>query len=240
MNIMNDTIGPLPANPPAGEESRRAFVPSRMLRREFPGSLIAGERKARTVPGVRAIGPGRPSFAGWVAAASVGAAMLGALFVLNGCGYSQDVPTLPEGAKSIFVAPVQNLTEQGELDVRLQALLRRRLLRHSHVAVHTASDAELVLSVSLTSFSIQRTLDPTSDLETPLETVRTFVYTLTGRMRLSEPRTGRDLDNRALSAGVTRYHDSATLETTAVRDEGIEDVLEAFVDQVERALFSSF
>lgn len=237
MHLMNDTTGPLPANSPARdarERSHHAFVPSRMPRREFTGSLIVGERKARTGPGVPAIGPGRHSFAGWVASAAVGAVMLGALSVLNGCGYSQDVPTLPAGAKSIFVAPVQNLTEMGELDVRLQALLRRRLLRQAHVAVNTADDADLVLSVSLTSFSIQRTLDPAQN------TLRSFVFALSGRMRLSEFRTKRSLADSIHTARVTRYHEAATLETTAVRDEGIEDVLEAFVDQVERALFNSF
>ena len=160
--------------------------------------------------------------------------LLGAALLLSACGYNQDVPTLPGGAKSIYVAPVQNLTDMGELDVRLQALLRRRLLRHSHVAVNTAGAADLVLSVTLTRFSIQRSLD------TALGSERTFAYGLTGRMKLSGHPTGGNLANRVLSARVTHYHDSATLETPAVRDAGIEDVLEAFVDQVERALFSSF
>jgi hypothetical protein len=152
-----------------------------------------------------------------------------------GCGYHQDVPALPGGAHTLALQRVANLTDTGELDVRLRALLQQRLAQQAHVRVLPPERSALGLSLALDAFAIDRALDPaiTSD--------RSFQYSLNGRMTLIELSSGRKLiDNEAVSASVQRLYAPAVQETPAIRDEGINDVLAAFAEAVERRLFRTF
>lgn len=155
--------------------------------------------------------------------------------LLAGCGYGQDVPHLPAGAESIALRSVQNGTDTGELDVRLRAALLERLHKRAHVRLLPPERSTLALEVELTELTIYRVLDPaiTSD--------RSFVYSLTGVMSLIDQRTGHRLVNNAvISARVSRLYAPDVRETPAIRDEGLNDVLASFADQVERRVFLTF
>lgn len=168
----------------------------------------------------------------WAAALAM---LLALLLAGSGCGYRQDAPRLPVGAQSLALHDVQNRTQQAELDVRLRGELLGRLERHAHVRLLPEARSTLLLEVALDEFTITRTLDPaiTSD--------RSFVYQLTGRMSLTDQRNGyRLIDNAGVSASVSRLYAPDVVETPAIRDEGINDVLERFAEQVEHRLFLVF
>lgn len=152
-----------------------------------------------------------------------------------GCGYRQDVPVLPAGARTIAIGAINNLTAMGELDVRLRALLQRDLLRRRHVAILAVERSDLVISVDLTALTITRVLDPA------ITTDRSFAYALSGRVTLTDQRTGQQLvSGRGVTASVTRLYAPEVRETPAIRDEGLNDVLAAFAEQVQREVFLVF
>ena len=151
-----------------------------------------------------------------------------------GCGYRQDIPRLPGGARSLSVEAIRNYTDMGELDVRLRAHLRQRLAQQAHISLLPAAQGALVLSIDLDRFTLARTLDPTLAIE------RTFTYTLTGRLTRVDPRTGvRHLNGEAITVSAARAY-PPVLETPAIRDEGINDLLAAFAEQVEQRLLRAF
>lgn len=155
--------------------------------------------------------------------------------LLAGCGYHQDVPALPGGARSLSLDAIRNRTDVGELDVRLRAELVRRLALQAHVTVLPAADTELRLSIVLDEATVSRALDPA------LTQDRSFSYTLSGRMTLLDTRTGaRPVDGERIAVSVTRLHDPAVLETPAVRDEAYGRLLADFAEQVQRRLLQSF
>lgn len=158
-----------------------------------------------------------------------------ALLAAGGCGYGQDVPRLPAGAESVALQPVRNLTDQAELDVRLRGKLLQRLQRHAHVRIVPEETSTLLLTVQLDGFSISRVLDPALSVD------RSFVYTLRGRITLVDQRSGRALiSNQSVIARAGILYAGGVLETPAIRDEGIDDVLDGFAEQVEHRLFLSF
>jgi hypothetical protein len=154
---------------------------------------------------------------------------------LSGCGYAQEVPALPAGARSIAIGEVANLTTVGELDVRLRALLHRQLLRRTHVLLRPRETSDLVVSVTLAELTLTRLLDPT------LTADRSFRFALRGSVTLIDRRSGKPLiAGRSLSAAVRRLYPPEVLETPAIRDEGLNDVLAAFAEAVEREVFLVF
>ena len=164
-----------------------------------------------------------------------------AIFILlvgilpSACGYSQEVPALPAAARSIAVGQVANLTGTGELDVRLRGLLQKRLRRHAHVAIVPAARSDLLLSVQVAKFSITRVIDPAVSAD------RSFGFRLSGRMTLTDQRNGKDLiANKRIAASVGRLHSPTVRESPAIRDEGVNDVLDAFAAEVEKQVLQSF
>lgn len=158
-----------------------------------------------------------------------------ALIGLAACGYHQDIPVLPGGGHSLALERIENLTDMGELDVRLRTQLERRLAQQANVRVLPPERSALSLSLTLDTFALDRVLDPaiTSD--------RSFLYTLTGRMTLTELSSGRKLiDNVPVTAQVQRLYTPTMLETPAIRDEGTNDVVAAFASEVETRLFRWF
>ena len=166
----------------------------------------------------------------WLTLAAIAVVLAG-----GGCGYRQDVPALPAGARSLAIGQVNNLTGTGELDIRLRTLLKQRMRRRALVRLRPVETSDLVLSIDLTDFRIDRVLDPA------IESDRSFGFLVAGRIILLDRRTGRALiAGRAVQAQVTRYHAPSVLETPAIRDEGITDVLTALAEQVERQVFLEF
>ena len=158
-----------------------------------------------------------------------------ALPLLAGCGYHQDVPALPGGAHELTVQRIANLTDMGELDVRLRAQLERRLAQMAHVRLVAPERSSLALSIALLRLTIDRSLDPA------ISTERTFLYSLSGTLTLTDLRTGRPVINsEAISVQVTRLYAPTVRETPAIRDEGLNDVLARFAEVVEQRLFRTF
>ena len=152
-----------------------------------------------------------------------------------GCGYRQERPGLPAGARSLGLSPVKNLTGSGELDVRLQALLKRRFSGHANIRLRDPGKSDLRLHIDLTRFETTRRLDPALALN------RVFGYRLQGTLTLFDARNGKALIAKyPLSASVRRYYADTVVETPAIRDEGLSDVLKAFADKVERRVLLVF
>ncbi len=155
------------------------------------------------------------------------AALAALWLVAAGCGYRQDVPRLPAGALSLAIGPIENATFTGELDVRLRDALKRRLMRHAHITLRPPEASDLVLTVRLTGFDITRTLDPAVTAN------RTFGFRLEGRYTVQDRRRGEPLvSGRPLRVRVALVQDPGTLETPAIRDEGIDDAVDAFAERL--------
>lgn len=167
-------------------------------------------------------------------ALALAAALLSAVLAA-GCGYHQDVPRLPGGAERIGIGPIRNLTSVGELDVRLRARLKARLLRQAHVRLVSPEAGDLLLTATLTDLHISRVQDSTDPNRRLLD------FTLAGRISLADRRSNRmRMDNQPVSAAYQVVIPITTLETPAIRDEGVNGVLSAFAEEVERRLFLSF
>jgi len=165
----------------------------------------------------------------WLLTAVLLAALLGA------CGYHQDVPHLPGGAHTLTLRRITNLTDTGELDVRLRTALQQRLAQQAHIRLQPPERSALALSIELSSFTLNRVLDPA------ITTERSFVYTLTGRVTLTDLRNGRTyIAGEALTASVTRLYAPDVQETPAIRDEGLNDAVAAFAEQVQQRIQRTF
>jgi hypothetical protein len=163
-------------------------------------------------------------------------AVLSALaLLLSACGYHADVPALPGGAHTLALQQVANLTDTGELDVRLRAALERRLSQQAHLRLTAPEHSALGLSVELSALTIVRRRDPAITAD------RSIRYTLHGQLTLSDLRSRRALiDREPLSVEVLRTYDPTVPETAAIRDEGLDDVVAAFAEAVERRIFRTF
>ncbi len=179
-------------------------------------------------------GAAMPPRAAGLLALLVGAALVLAA-ALGGCGYRQAVPRLPGDAGRLAIGPVRNHTFTGELDVRLREALRRRLLAHAFVRPVAGARSELVLEIDLDALDVQRRVDAIDPGR------RVLTFTVRGRMRVRD-RRGEDavVHDQRVSAAEAVVVDATALETPAVRDEGIDDALDAFAAQVERRLLQHF
>ncbi len=161
--------------------------------------------------------------------------LLGAWLAVAACGYQQDPQALPAGARSLSIGRVNNLTGTGELDIRLRSLLTRRLSSSSQFQLRPVRKSDLEIRVDLTVFRIDRVLDPAIDTD------RAFGFHVSGTLTLVDRRTRRVIiARRRLSATVNRFHGATVLETPAIRDEGITDVLHKFAGEVENQVLLVF
>lgn len=163
--------------------------------------------------------------------------VLGAALALatGACGYHQDVPHLPGGAHTLTLQRVANLTDTGELDVRLRVLLQQRFSQQAHVRLEPAHESALGLSIDLSQLTVTRVVDPALTPEP------TYSYTLTGQITLADLRTGHKYaDHQTIVVSVRRIYPPAQLETPAVRDDGVNAVLDAFAQQVQQQVEDTF
>ncbi|MBI3993347.1 MAG: hypothetical protein HY342_08735 [Candidatus Lambdaproteobacteria bacterium] len=162
-------------------------------------------------------------------------AALALALLLAACGYGPDRAGLPGDARTLGIAVIRNDTFAGELDVRLQRELRQRFLRNPRIRIADAADSDLVLSVNLTGLTITRTRLISS------ATVTALTYSLTGDATLLDQRDRRALFERErVSATSTLNFNTATLETPAVRDEAIDDVLGSLAASIEARILTTF
>lgn len=155
--------------------------------------------------------------------------------VLLSCGYGPDSAHLPGGARSLSIGVIRNLTDAGELDVRLHRQLRRRFLRNPHIVLADSTRGNLLLDIKLISLTVTRGRDVSSTLVTSLS------YRLAGEFSLRDARDGTLWRrNQPVDASATLNFDTATQENPAVQDEGLDDVLEAFAAKVERQVLTAF
>jgi hypothetical protein len=161
--------------------------------------------------------------------------LLAAALLAGACGYRLDAPHLPDNASRLAVGVIQNRTATGELDIRLQDKLRTVLLRHPSVMLTSPEFADLVLDVDLATISIARTRNLTA---TSLSGIS---YTLAGAVSLYDRRKSRFHFSRVpVSASARLDFDTPIVETPAIRDEGLDELLDNFARQVEALLMSGF
>ena len=155
--------------------------------------------------------------------------------LLLSCGYSMDAPGLPAKHRTLAVDTIQNKTFTAELDVRLQREVRRLLLRDAGIHVVPMSQTDLVLRVTLDELRISRARNITDT------SVGTFAVSISGSVSLWEVSSRTYLiNNRKVSARSRLSFSERTLETPAVRDEGINDALALFAERVVQTILVDF
>ena len=160
------------------------------------------------------------------------------LFLLTGatgCGYTMDAPGLPEGHRTLAVDTVRNETFTAEVDVRLQRELRRQLFRDAAIRVVSPTQTDLLLQITVKSASASRSrgVNDTS--------VSKLAYNLSGSMTLLEQSSGRLLVDRKPVSGTSRLNFAErTVETPAVREEGLNDAITALAGSIVQELLVDF
>ena len=155
--------------------------------------------------------------------------------MLAACGYGPDRAGLPGNARTLGIAAIRNETFAGELDVRLQRELRRRFLRNPRIRVADAAASDLVLQVNLTELAVTRSRLISS------ATVTALTYSLTGNATLLDRRDSHKVFERLpVSSSATLNFDNATLETPAVSDQAVDDVVSAFAAMIEARILTTF
>lgn len=154
---------------------------------------------------------------------------------LSACGYSMDAPGLPAQHRTLAVDTIRNATFTAELDVRLQREVRRLLFRDAGIHVVPKSRTDLVLQIVVSEISVSRRRSVTDT------SVGQLTYRLNGSLSLWEVSSGRFLiSGRPIAARSRLDFANPTLETPAVRDEGLNDAIELFAARVVDALLVDF
>jgi len=164
-------------------------------------------------------------------------ALAGLLLALGvaACGYRWESPRLPGNAGTIAIAEIRNRTLTGEVDVRLAHQLRALLLKHPGIQLTTPDHSDLVLDIELTVLRIVRTRDLATTSLTGVS------YQLAGQVSVYDRRSRQYYIYHEVLQGISTLNfDSPTVETPAIRDEGLDDAIQDFALKVEDTLFLSF
>lgn len=161
--------------------------------------------------------------------------VLALVLAVSGCGYRADVEGLPEGASTLGIAPVRNLTYTGELDVGLNGALRDLLSRNPAFLLAAPEDSQLVLEVSLTRMEAGSTQALSG--ERPYTLTRVLQGTINLRRRRDDTMI---LAGEKVSARSDLVFPDAPVVTPAVEAQATKAVLAAFAEQVERRLYRHF
>jgi len=199
-------------------------------------ALAAGAHRARG--SMRALAAwrssGRVGRPGYGRGAGLAAGILALLLGSFGCAYHLATPRLPGNAGTLHIAVIRNRTFTGELDVRLQHDLRELLLKHPGVELGPMDRSDLILDIELTQF---RSVYGLNIASTNLSSV---TYQLAGLVSVYDRRQSRYYVKKTPISAVSAIDfDTPTVETPAIRDEGIEDALKTFAVQVENLLFQT-
>lgn len=181
--------------------------------------------------GQRSRAPRRRTVAAWAVLGLAGAV----LWLAAGCGYRVDTPRLPGNAGTLAIGVIRNRTFQGELDVRLQHRLRSLLLKHPGFELGPPDHSDLILDIELTQFRTVRARDLAS------VNLNSVTFQLVGLVSVYDRRQSRYYVNRQPVSSTSRLDfDAPTVETPAIRDEGLEDAVLSFATQVENLVFLTF
>jgi hypothetical protein len=173
----------------------------------------------------------RRTAAAWALCGLAGVAM----WLAAGCGYRVDTPRLPGNAGTLAIGVIRNRTFQGELDVRLQHRLRSLLLKHPGFELGAPDHSDLILDIELTQFRVVRARDLAS------VNLNSVSFQLVGLVSVYDRRQSRYYVNRQPVNSTSRLDfDAPTVETPAIRDEGLEDAVLSFATQVENLVFLTF
>jgi len=160
---------------------------------------------------------------------------IAAVLLLAGCGYSRETPRLPGNAGTIAIATIRNRTTQGEVDVRLGHELRALFLKHPGIQMGSLDHTDLVLDIELTLMRVIRNRDLAS---TNLTSVQ---FQLVGDVSVYDRRTSQYFFYKLPVESLSRLDfDSPTIETPAIRDEGLDDAIRSFAERIENMLFYTF
>jgi hypothetical protein len=203
------------------------------------GPVLRAPAERRRVPGAavrRCAGLRGPAALRSKMGSRAALGLVGVLLALAaGCGYRVDTPRLPGNAGTLAIGVIRNRTFQGELDVRLQHRLRSLLLKHPGFELGPPDHSDLILDIELTQFRVVRGRDLAS---TNLTNVS---FQLVGLVSVYDRRQSRYYVNRQPVNSTSRLDfDSPTVETPAIRDEGLEDAVSSFAIQVENLVFLTF
>ena len=164
--------------------------------------------------------------------AGLAAGLLALLLGTMGCSYHVGSPRLPGNAGTLAIGVIRNRSFTGELDVRLQHRMRELLLKHPGVQLGPTDHSDLILDIELIQLQPVRSRDIASTNFTSVS------YVLSGLVSLYDRRQGRYYYKRSqITVSSTLDFDTPTIETPAIRDEGIEDALNLFALQVENLIF---
>ena len=146
-----------------------------------------------------------------------------------------DAPRLPNNHRTLALAPVRNLTFEGELDVRLQRSLRRILYRAAGVEMVGPDESGLLLTLEIHKLDLVRARSIDSSQ------VLLLNYQIAGTITLKEQASGKLLIDKQPLALNTRYDlPRADIETPAVRDDALNGVMDKFAEAIVAQLLVNF
>lgn len=156
------------------------------------------------------------------------------MITVPACGYQWIGASvnLPNSAKSLAIAPIQNKTYQSDVDVQMSRILQRLLQENPTVQLVTPEQADLLLTVELASFSqTQTAISPDTniiDLRLNLESFAT----------LTDLRTNQDLWNRRRHS--VNYSISYQQQKNYVFDQSLKNITEELSKKIYDQIFSDF
>lgn len=182
---------------------------------------------------------------------AAGLAVLGG-WGMAGCGYHMESLHLPGHARSLGLGPVYNRTYQGELDYRLTNQLRTRFLQEAYTDLVSPETSDLVLEVELVDFQITRYRNLTSLAGTQGGSSTgslaagsapfTINFTVSGTLTLRDNRENIiRMDHIPVSGTSSLSFDAAdTLETPAVKNQGVDQALADIAARIVRQVFTAY
>ena len=156
------------------------------------------------------------------------------MITLPACGYQWIGVSLnlPNSAKSLGIAPIQNQTYQSDIDIQMSRILQRLFQENPNVQLVTPEQADLLLTVELASFSEKQTsISPDTnviDLRLNLESFAT----------LTDLRTNQDVWIRRRYS--VNYSISYQQHKNYVFDQSLKKITEELSKKIYDQIFFDF
>jgi hypothetical protein len=171
----------------------------------------------------------------WWKTAALALALLPAWLTIAGCGYHLESPRLPGNAATLSIGSIRNRTQTGEVDVRLAHQLRTLFLKHPGMQFVAPDRGEIVVDIELTQLRVVRA----RDLATT--NINNEQFQLVGILSVYDRIHSRYyVYHQAIQSFSRLDFDSPTIETPAIRDQGLDAAILGIAEQIESAVFVSF
>lgn len=156
---------------------------------------------------------------------------------LTACGFqlNRNQPKLLNNAGSLSLESIENRSFEPRLDFELRAFLEDTLAEHSIRQV-TSSAADLLVSVEITSYSVTKSDYALDDTQRIYE----FRFTLRGYLTAYTQRDRKYLLQNATVTASSSIKSQLPDLTSALREEGKPEVLEAFSNAIFTKLTQAF